>query len=66
MAQPQLGPLVLPRRRSPASDDFATGPKVGELIPDFTLPDQNGKPVNFTEARSGHKALVRFHRSASW
>ena len=53
-----------PSRRMPESDDFPTGPAVGEPLPDFTLPDQHGRRVNFTEARGGKRALVIFHRSA--
>ncbi|MEE8421800.1 MAG: hypothetical protein V3S31_03380 [Dehalococcoidia bacterium] len=55
-----------PGRRMPESDEFPTGPAVGEPLPDFTLPDQNGEPVNFATARAGKKALVVFHRSVRW
>ena len=50
----------------PESDDFPTGPSVGEPLPDFTLPDQHGEPVNFSRARDGKRALVVFHRSVRW
>ena len=53
-------------RRTPESDDLPTGPAVGDPLPDFTLPDQHGQPVNFTEARDGKRALVVFHRSTRW
>ncbi len=43
-----------------------SGPDIGELLPDFTLPDQWGKAINFNVARAGNKALVLFYRSASW
>ena len=46
--------------------DVPTGPAVGEAVPDFELPDQHGNLVRFSEARDGSKALVLFHRSASW
>jgi len=52
--------------RFPETGDFPTGPEVGELLPDFTLLDQHGNTVNFTEARGGQRALVVFHRSARW
>lgn len=55
-----------PTRRMPATDDFPTGPAVGETLPDFTLPDQHGKPVNFTKARQAKRALVVFQRSTRW
>ncbi len=50
----------------PETDDYAKGPEIGEKLPDFTLPDQHGKAVTFSEARAGQKALVMFHRSARW
>ena len=43
-----------------------TGPEVGERLPDFTLPDATGHPVNFHEHRDGQKAVVVFYRSAVW
>lgn len=55
-----------PTQRVPDTDDFPTGPDVGEPLPDFTLSDQHGRTVNFTEAREGHRALVVFQRSARW
>jgi cytochrome oxidase Cu insertion factor (SCO1/SenC/PrrC family) len=55
-----------PTGRTPESDDFSTGPAIGEPLPDFTLSDQRGEPVNFSRARDGKRALVIFHRSARW
>ena len=52
--------------RSPATDDFAKGPAVGERLPNFTLPDQFGKQLNPEKARGDGRALVMFHRSARW
>lgn len=43
-----------------------SGPGIGEVLPDFTLPDPWGQLVNFKEKRAGNKALVLFYRSASW
>jgi len=57
---------VAATRRMPATDDFPTGPAVGETLPDFTLPDQRGEQVNFTKAREGKRALVVFQRSTRW
>ena len=50
----------------PTGEDFPTGPAVGEPVPDFTLPDQSGDPVRFSETRGQKRALILFHRSASW
>ena len=55
-----------PTQRMLESDDFPTGPAVGELLPDFTLPGQRGESVNFTTTRAGRRALVVFHRSVRW
>ena len=55
-----------PTGRMPESDDFPTGPAVGEPLPDFTLNDQHNQAVNFSRARDGKRALVVFHRSARW
>ena len=49
------------------SIDFSTvGPAIGEPFPDVRLPDQHGQIVDLHEARAGRRALVVFHRSASW
>ena len=63
---PEVPPEVPPTGRSPLTDDFPTGPAVGQRVPDFTLPDQHGQPVNLATARGGNRALIVFHRSARW
>ncbi len=50
----------------PTAPTFPTGPAIGELFPDFTLPDQHGRPVTFSAARDGKRAMVIVHRSAAW
>lgn len=55
-----------PGFRMPEGDDFPSGPAVGEPLPDFTLRDQHGREVNFTEERAGRRAMVVFHRSVRW
>ena len=59
-------PASVPGRRSPATDDFPTGPAIGDRIPDFALPDQNGVVRDFHTDRASGKALVVFYRSANW
>ena len=44
----------------------ATGPEVGELLPDFELQDANGKLVSFHQDRAGSKSALVFYRSAVW
>lgn len=43
-----------------------TGPGVGDVLPDFRLPDQNGNMVSFKEDSAGAKSVVIFYRSAVW
>lgn len=43
-----------------------TGPEIGERLPDFDLPDQDGRRVRFHEDRGNAKAAVVFYRSAVW
>ena len=43
-----------------------TGPEVGERLPDFELPDAQGRMVNFHEDRAGRTAALVFYRSAVW
>jgi peroxiredoxin len=40
---------------------IAAAPKVGQQAPDFTLVDQNRKPVSLAAARA-HKAVLVFYR----
>lgn len=55
-----------PGTRMPETDDFPTGPEVGTALPDFSLPDQHGRTVTFSEARNGGQALVVFIRATEW
>lgn len=55
-----------PSRRVPESDDFPTGPGIGEVVPDFSLPDQRGRTVRLSDVLRQSRALLVFHRSARW
>ena len=57
--------MQLPNAGDPTSEVFPKGPEIGERIPAFTLPDQQGSPVHFGSGGQ-HKSLILFHRSASW
>jgi peroxiredoxin len=50
----------------PATDDFPTGAAIGEPVPEFTLPDQHGRPIALSEVLKESRALLVFHRSARW
>jgi hypothetical protein len=45
---------------------FSTGPGINERIPEFSLPDQNGKIKNLKEIIGENGAILNFYRSASW
>ncbi len=59
-------PASHPGRRYPADHDFPTGPAIGERLPEFELPNQNGEAVDFHADRGDSKAIVVFYRSAVW
>jgi hypothetical protein len=46
--------------------DPAPGPAVGERIPAFSLPDQNGKTQDFESMAGPNGLIILFHRSADW
>ena len=47
--------------------DFShIGPAVGASFPEVVLPDQHGQLVRLHQTRADRRALVVFHRSASW
>jgi len=42
------------------------GPQVGESVPNFTLPDQNGRERTLESILGPNGAILLFHRSADW
>jgi hypothetical protein len=48
------------------TDYTKIGPRVGEMFPDFELPDASGNPLRLTRWRNDRPALVFFFRSAAW
>ena len=42
------------------------GPQVGERVPDFSLPDQNGRVWTRDSILGPSGAILLFHRSADW
>jgi len=59
-------PASHPGRRYPATDEYPTGPAVGERLPEFSLPNQAGRIIDFHQDRGNSKAIVVFHRSVVW
>ncbi len=42
------------------------GPQIGERVPDFSLPDQNGRVRTLESILGPNGAMLLFHRSADW
>ncbi len=47
-------------------DVSSLGPQIGELIPDFKLPDQYGTVWTRESILGSNGAMIVFHRSADW
>ena len=47
-------------------DVASLGPQVGEQVPAFSLPDQNGQVRTLESILGPNGALLLFHRSANW
>ena len=47
-------------------DVSSLGPQIGEQVPDFSLPDQNGRMWTRDELLGPNGAVLLFHRSADW
>ncbi len=64
--------FVLCMPSAAAQDDWAfrpptsTGPAVGERIPAFRAPDQNGRMQDFNSIKGPNGAAIYFMRSADW
>ena len=59
-------PVSHPGRRYPTSHEFPSGPEVGERLPEFSLPNQQGRMVDYHTDRDDSKSIVVFYRSAVW
>ena len=53
-------------RPSPNTENWTTGPAVGETIPEFAGKDQNGIRKTFDDIKGPKGALIIFYRSADW
>ena len=51
---------------APPPDPQTLGPKVGERVPDFSLPDQSGTPRTLRSTFGPKGAVLVFYRSADW
>lgn len=48
------------------NDNYATGPELGDPIPEFSLLDQHGQLRSLADLSGSHGLLLVFHRSAEW
>jgi len=48
------------------NDGATTGPAIGAKVPDFELPDQNGKRWSLHDLMGAKGLLLVFTRSADW
>jgi hypothetical protein len=48
------------------NDDLKTGPRISEKVPNFSLPDQNGKQRSLHDLMGPNGLLLIFVRSADW
>lgn len=62
---PQPEP-VRPTMRTPETDDFPTGPDIGERVPDFTLLDQDEREVSLGDLLQRDRTLLVFIRATAW
>lgn len=51
---------------APAVDVEKIGPQVGERVPAFSLPDQNGRTRSLDSLLGPKGAVLVFFRSADW
>ncbi|MDP6581627.1 MAG: hypothetical protein QF681_13315 [Vicinamibacterales bacterium] len=58
-------PSLAMQSRTPV-DVASLGPQVGEGVPDFSLPDQNGRVRTRDSILGPNGAILLFHRSADW
>ena len=56
---------IIAQDRSPI-DVHSLGPQVGDTVPDFNLPDQNGRLRTLDSIMGPNGAMLLFHRSADW
>ena len=48
------------------NNDLKSGPAIGDKVPDFALPDQNGKQWAVRDLMGPKGMLLVFTRSADW
>jgi hypothetical protein len=67
-APPAPGPSAspLPASGTPAGEETSPGPAVGERLPPFEAPDQDGTRQDFESLRGKNGLLLNINRSVVW
>ena len=65
LALPLATPTQAEQERTPV-EVAKLGPQIGEMVPDFSLPDQNGRIRTRDSILGPNGAILLFHRSADW
>jgi len=52
--------------QAPPLDVERLGPQVGEVVPDFSAPDQFGRAQTLKSIMGANGAMLFFNRSADW
>jgi cytochrome oxidase Cu insertion factor (SCO1/SenC/PrrC family) len=52
---------LLSARAQPSAQEETPTLKVGDMAPDFSLPDQNGKTVSLSEFRGKENVVLAFY-----
>lgn len=65
-ARSSASPPPLQGGSTPAPDVTKLGPQVGEKVPDFSLPDQNGNTRTLSSLMGPKGLVLVFSRSADW
>lgn len=62
----KVAPLAFKEFSEAQNDGATTGLAVGAQVPDFSLPDQNGKERSLRDLMGPNGLLLVFSRSADW
>ena len=61
-----FSPMSIIAQDRPPIDVHSLGPQVGDTVPEFNLPDQNGQMRTLESIKGSNGAMLLFHRSADW
>ena len=62
----ESAPATQSNNPAPMVDVETVGPKVGDVLPDFTLRDQSGEMRSMRSLLGPNGAVIVFFRSADW